>query len=347
MWVSIATESAVVRWSIGYQQFIGTATDLKDSGSLGAEVLPRFSARFGEDLISRWFGSEVGCVSFIESKDATPYYDALEALFDRSAPNYDRMVLGNRFDLHLRTVAVGVLRKMFGPGDRVLELGCGTGLESIPLAKAGVEIVALDISSRMLEELQTKARAASVEDRITVRKTPITELEIIKNEFGVGSFDGVFSHFGALNCEPNLDGVPSALHELVKPEGRVSLGIWNRTCLSEMVLFTLGLRPRRAFARFQSSVPVGQSRFGVPVFPYGPGEVRRMFAPYFALESATGVSVIVPPYNLGRRLVSHPRITSFLETADVRVQHVPFARYLGDHFLLQLSRRHDAPVELR
>lgn len=338
-WVSFATESAIVRWSIGYQQFIGTASTLEDPIELQTKILPRFRAKLGERRISRWFGSEVGCITLVESRDAAAYYHAVEALFDQSAPNYDRLVQGNRFDLHLRKVALEILRDIFPPESMVLELGCGTGLETIPLAEAGVEIVALDISAGMLGELDRKAREASVRNRIEIRKVPITDLVTIRSEFGVGSFDGAFSHFGAMNCEPQLGGIPPTLHQLVRPNGRISLGIWNRTCLSEMVLFCLGLRPARAMARFQSSVPVGRSRFGVPVFPYGPGEIMRLFGPFFALERAVGVSVFVPPYNLGRRLVPYAELVSLLETADRLVRNRPFIRFLGDHFLLQLRRR--------
>src|SRR5439155_1418000 len=93
---------------------------------------------------------------------------------------------------------IGYLRS----GDRVLELGCGTGLETIPLAEAGVEILALDISRQMLHELNRKARAASIADRIETRRGPISDLSEIANDLVPGSFDGAFSHFGALNCEP-------------------------------------------------------------------------------------------------------------------------------------------------
>ena len=190
----------------------------------------------------------------------------------------------------------------------------------------------------MLQELNRKARTAEVHDRIETRQLPISDLSKIVNELGSESFDGAFSHFGALNCEPHLGSVPEALHRLIKPKGLISLGVWNRTCLAEMVLFGAALRPARALARFQSSVPVGKTRFGVPVFPYSPGEVKRLFSPFFSPEGAVGASILMPPYNLGRRLVSHPDLVSLLEAGDRLIRDRPFFRYLGDHFLLELSR---------
>ena len=45
----------------------------------------------------------------------------------------------------------------------VLELACGTGRLTIPIAQAGVEIVGLDLSPSMLAHARTKAGAAGVE----------------------------------------------------------------------------------------------------------------------------------------------------------------------------------------
>jgi SAM-dependent methyltransferase len=47
-------------------------------------------------------------------------------------------------------------------GASVLELACGTGRLTIPIAQAGVEIVGIDLSPSMLAHARTKAEAAGV-----------------------------------------------------------------------------------------------------------------------------------------------------------------------------------------
>ena len=48
-------------------------------------------------------------------------------------------------------------------GGLVLELACGTGRLTIPIARSGVEIVGLDLSASMLAHARTKAKALGVD----------------------------------------------------------------------------------------------------------------------------------------------------------------------------------------
>src|SRR5207249_4848647 len=94
-WVSQATESALVHWIVGHRQYVGTARTVKDPAELQTGVLPVFEARYGRGQLSRWFGSDLGCVELVESHDGFPYYRGVEALFDESAPKYDAAVRSN------------------------------------------------------------------------------------------------------------------------------------------------------------------------------------------------------------------------------------------------------------
>jgi SAM-dependent methyltransferase len=78
--------------------------------------------------------------------------------WDAYAPFYDwenARTLGRRDVPFWRRVARGAR-------GRVLELGCGTGRVSLPLARAGVSLVGVDRSAPMLARLRSRAARANV-----------------------------------------------------------------------------------------------------------------------------------------------------------------------------------------
>jgi SAM-dependent methyltransferase len=74
-----------------------------------------------------------------------PRREQLRATFDQAAGLYDRARPGYPADL------VAELARLAGiaAGSRVLEVGCGTGQLTVPLAERGCEIVALDIGPHL------------------------------------------------------------------------------------------------------------------------------------------------------------------------------------------------------
>jgi ubiquinone/menaquinone biosynthesis C-methylase UbiE len=65
---------------------------------------------------------------------------------------------------------------------RVLDLGCGAGRHSILLAKAGFQVVALDISETALKTVEDRLRTASI-DNVTLVEHEMWELPFIDEYF--------------------------------------------------------------------------------------------------------------------------------------------------------------------
>ncbi|MCI4337423.1 MAG: methyltransferase domain-containing protein [Thermoplasmata archaeon] len=309
-------------------------------------VLEHFRAKYGDAAFQRWYEhpARILRVDLLprggEQRPRPGGYDGwLESEFDNVADEYDRHITGNRMNMLLRNRSLAQLRPTFSSAHRLLEVGCGSGMETLPLLRDGHEIVVVDVSQRMLDVVQEKARREGLGEQLSARKLRAAELGRLVESKTEEKFDGAYSTYGALNCEPDLRAVPGAFADLVRPGGRLILGIYNRWCLFEVAGYLLALQPRRAFGRRRNPIPVGASRFCIDVYAYSAGEIRHMFSPGFTAERLEGVPVWLPPSDL----------TSYAEKLSGRFEQLAAIdsfvgrrwpwRSLGDHFLLTLRRR--------
>jgi deazaflavin-dependent oxidoreductase (nitroreductase family) len=259
-------------------------------------------------------------------------YDDLEAAFDGVAETYDRHIFENPINTWLRSISVRVLKQHFAPGDVVLELGCGTGTETLSLAEHGVTVLACDISGKMLRVLERKAKLEGLQEHVLTIHCRAGDLKDRLHALGFDKIDGAYSTYGAINTEPRLDNLFRDLRDLLGPGKPLILGVWNRYCLYEIAGYILRGRPRLAFARLRNPVPIGRSRFCVSSNAYSVASLNQYLELSFKLKSVHGVVILLPPSNLTRYLPKGKWL-GLLKTLDLQLGRTfPFNR-LGDHFL--------------
>lgn len=141
------------------------------------------------------------------SLDKQPHEVA--AMFDDVAAKYDRtndvLSLGQaRAWRRAVAEAVGA-----GPGQRVLDLGAGTGTSSLPFAEAGAEVVPCDFSIGMLGEGKKRHPELA-----------LTAGDATKLPFADDSFDATTISFALRNVQ-DTDAALRELHRVTKPGGKV------------------------------------------------------------------------------------------------------------------------------
>lgn len=157
--------------------------------------------------------------------------------WDRSARKYARGAIADQAGYE-RTLER--TRALLGPGDRVLELGCGTGTTALRLAGDVRAYLATDISSGMIAIANEKSGAAPV-PALVFRTTTADALAP-----DTAPFNAVLG-FNYLHLIRDLTGTLRRIHGLLAVEG---LFISKTPCVGEMnPLIRLALPAMRAIGQ--------------------------------------------------------------------------------------------------
>ena len=96
-----------------------------------------------------------------------------------------------------------------GPGRRVLEVGCGTGMFTEMWARSGADILAVDIAPELIE----RARARRIEGQVRFAARPFEECDAEGFDATVGS--SILHHL-------EIRQALRRIYELLKPSGRMA-----------------------------------------------------------------------------------------------------------------------------
>ena len=105
------------------------------------------------------------------------------------------------------------------PGERVLDVGCGTGVVAITAARAGARVSGLDLTPELLEHARANERIAGAGE------IDWTEGDAENLPYPDASFDVVLSQFGHMFA-PRPGVTIAEMRRVLKPGGRIAFATW-------------------------------------------------------------------------------------------------------------------------
>ena len=257
--------------------------------------------------------------------------------FDSVAADYDGPRGNNALIQDMRSEMWRSLDATFAPGSRLIDIGCGTGLDAIRMAELGHHVTATDWSPQMVQRTSDRAQRGQLTDRVRAIAVGAHELGRLE---GDGLFDGAYSDLGPLNCVPNLAGMARECARLLKPGGALVFTVIGRVCAWEIAHYLRQRRWARVKVRFtRDFVPVSMNKHTIWTHYYWPREFYSAFKQYFALDHYRGLCVFAPPPYLTWVREKHPRWHERLWRMDRRMAGWPLLRETGDHFLMVMRKR--------
>ena len=126
------------------------------------------------------------------------------------------------------------------PPLRVLDLGCGDGTTAIPLARAGADVIGIDIARNLVEAGNKRATQAGL-TRLKFQEGDACNLAGVADH----SFDLTLSVFGAMFAPKPFD-VAKEMVRVTKPGGRIVMGNWipnDPTFVSQVLKISAAFTP--------------------------------------------------------------------------------------------------------
>ena len=169
--------------------------------------------RFYQPVLTSW--------DLLLMSDANEHLQSNRNFYDRISHSYDLIAdAGEHKAREAGEIALGVEN-----GEKVLEVGCGTGRSLVHFSKqAGQQgrVVGLDVSTGMLSVAKGRAEKEATNANIEFVEADARQLD--PSVFVDNSFDAAFASF-TLELFP-LEDIPTVLNEvkrILKPDGRIGI----------------------------------------------------------------------------------------------------------------------------
>lgn len=207
-----------------------------------------------------------------------------------------------RFRRRGEVVVVGA---RMAPGQRVLELGCGTGLFTEVFARTGAEITAVDISPQLIERARRRMHGWS-------------NVRLVLGPFETAPLDPPFDAIVGSSVLHHLDIAPSLrrIFELLKPRGLMCFAEPN--LLNPQVFLERRFRNWPPFRSYTSPDETAFVRFSFTGVLRRAGFDEIQLTPFDWVHPYTPARFLRVVQHIGRVLESTPVVREFAGSLLIR-----------------------------
>jgi len=260
----------------------------------------------------------------------TNAFEIVNRAFSKQSVNYDADDSQNSILKEWRQQVYQHVHQFLKPGQPILELNAGTGIDAFHFAISGNPILATDLSNGMVHEIERKIQAYQLSSIFTCRQLSYDQLNVITDQ----KFDYVFSNFGGLNCIDDLSKVTRHLPSIMNKGGYVTWVIMPKVCVWEMLGIFKG-NGRKALRRLKKSGVIAHLEGEYfPTYYHSLSDIKKAFSSSFRFIKSEGLGSISPPPHRDDLAKQHQRLYKGLRKIDAVVRNsFPFNRW-GDHIII-------------
>ena len=208
-----------------------------------------------------------------------------------------------RWHYHLREL----FESLRGSSGRLLEVGCGIGVDSVQLALCGFDVTGVDLTDSAIEVARQHARMRGLS--IVFRAGNGERLD-----FGDETFEAVYS-FGVLHHTPDIRAAVAEIYRVLKPGGKAYVMLYHRNSLVNLVHWLFHL-PYESPRDLKDECPV--------VYTFTRKAAAQLFQHFTRVQVASDY-----PFTYGFR---------FLASWIPRPVHKLLGRWLGWHLMVSATR---------
>ena len=226
--------------------------------------------------------------------------------------------------------------RVFQPGQRILEINCGTGIDAVHLALRGIQVDACDSSPEMIAQARQRIEGLP---GLPIRFQCLS-VEQIDELDSDELYDGALSNFSGLNCVSDLRSLTRSLSSRVRPGGKVIACVFGKFCLWEVLWYMCAGNVTKAFRRLRrhgvkADLAPGAS---VIVHYWSVRSLNEKLTPWFRLERRRGIGVVSPPTYAASLVAMFPQLFRVAAKVDPLLGCCPGIRAMADHVVLTFQR---------